>query len=533
MQWKFTVSAIILLCTSGLSIVVAALLFHRRRTRGISTLALVMTAVGYWCLVAGLESAAFPLWVKVVFSKLEYVGMQSVAVLFLVFAFRHSGRTAWMSWRSITALCFLPLVAVLLAATNEYHRLVWSAFSPGPEGSNAIIYHHGIGFFFVIAVTYLYLVVASAVLIDSAIRSPTIQRRQSVACLIAMAVPWASGILYALNINLIPGLNLPPLSFSVAGIILAVGVVPLGLFDLVPVARELLIKSMSDGIIVVDDQHRIVEVNPAAKNLLKLPLGTIGGEAESMLNGLPQVAESFNLNREVHFDVTISQDPLLHLDIRVAPLQRNSRAAGFLIVIRDISKRYRAEISLQKANQRLRTQVSQIQHLQDELRDQAIRDPLTGLFNRRHLDDMVPRLIERASRSSKPISVILLDLDHFKEVNDTYGHRAGDAVLETLGNLLLENTRAGDIPCRYGGEEFVLVLPESPLNAAVERTEQLRQAFRNAIIPGLGSNKPPTISAGIAVFPTHGMTQDELFHAADVALYKAKKAGRDCVQTPN
>jgi len=177
--------------------------------------------------------------------------------------------------------------------------------------------------------------------------------------------------------------------------------------------------------------------------------------------------------------------------------------------------------------------VSQIQHLQDELRDQAIRDPLTGLFNRRHLDDMVPRLIERASRSSKPISVILLDLDHFKEVNDTYGHRAGDAVLETLGNLLLENTRAGDIPCRYGGEEFVLVLPESPLNAAVERTEQLRQAFRNAIIPGLGSNKPPTISAGIAVFPTHGMTQDELFHAADVALYKAKKAGRDCVQTPN
>lgn len=175
----------------------------------------------------------------------------------------------------------------------------------------------------------------------------------------------------------------------------------------------------------------------------------------------------------------------------------------------------------------------EIERLQAELRDQAIRDPLTGLFNRRHLDDMVPRLIERASRSSKPISVILLDLDHFKKVNDTYGHRAGDVVLEKLGQLALSTTRPGDIACRYGGEEFVLVLPEAELDAAVERTEELRQSFANLKIPELGFNKPPTVSAGIAVFPEHGKTQDDLLQSADVALYKAKEAGRDCIKTAN
>ena len=533
MHWQWTISTVVLLATSGLSSVVAFLLIRRRQVRGISALAAVMGAVAYWCLVAGLESAAVSLSAKILFSKLEYLGSQSVAILFLIFVFQHSSRAGWMSWRRVVALLVPPLASISLVATNEYHRLVWTAFSPGPAGSNAVIYHHGIGFFLVIAVTYLYILVASAILIDSAVRLSSIQRRQSIACLVALVFPLAGGILYCLNITFLPGLNLPPLSFSVAGVILAIVVVPLRLFDIIPVARAHFINSMSDGIVVVDDKLRIVEVNPAARSFLNFPINAIGNNVERVMNAFPQIAEHFDKDSETRCEVTVSEDPLIHLDVRVVPLKRRSSVVAFIVVMRDISKRYQAEMSVQSANKRLKDQVREIQRLQKELRNQAIRDPLTALFNRRHLDDMVPRLIERAKRSASTICVVMFDIDHFKKVNDTYGHRAGDMVLKRFGQLLLDNTRIRDIPCRYGGEEFALIMPEAPLSAAMERAENLRQEFAHVRIAELGQDKPPTLSAGIAVFPIDGKNQDDLFRAADEALYRAKLDGRDCIRTPN
>ena len=287
---------------------------------------------------------------------------------------------------------------------------------------------------------------------------------------------------------------------------------------------------MGDGIFVIDAARRVVDVNPAARRLLALPSGGVGSNAERILSSWEQIAGNLRVDGETHLELTLSRDPLLHVDLRVAPLRKGSHAtAGFLIVVRDITKRYLAETSLQDANERLQAQVREIECLQDELREQAIRDALTGLFNRRHLDDMLPRILDRAAKDEIPVSVVMFDIDHFKQVNDTHGHRTGDALLRKLGELLATRTRPGDIACRYGGEEFVLVLPQAPLDVAAERTEALRQAFRAVDVPELGPEMPPTLSAGIAVFPRHGASQDDLLHAADEALYRAKESGRDAV----
>jgi diguanylate cyclase (GGDEF)-like protein len=168
--------------------------------------------------------------------------------------------------------------------------------------------------------------------------------------------------------------------------------------------------------------------------------------------------------------------------------------------------------------------------LRESLRAQSIRDPLTGLFNRRYLEESLERELRRAIRKQRPLGAVLFDLDHFKQFNDTFGHAAGDALLAELGRFLQTRIRADDIACRYGGEEFVLILPESSLQETTERVDGLRLEFEHLHVEHRGlALGPVTLSAGVAVFPEHGTTAETLLRQADRALYRAKELGRNRV----
>ena len=183
-----------------------------------------------------------------------------------------------------------------------------------------------------------------------------------------------------------------------------------------------------------------------------------------------------------------------------------------------VARRVGEHLSLALANLELR----------ESLRQQAIRDPLTGLFNRRYLEVTLERELSRMRRQGSPLGVVMLDVDHFKRFNDTYGHEAGDALLKSLGQFLKTNVRHEDIPCRFGGEEFVLVLPNTPLEVLCQRAEELRRGVEQlqVSLEGRPLGKV-TISLGLAVFPLHGASGEVLLRAADIALYKAKESGRN------
>lgn len=225
------------------------------------------------------------------------------------------------------------------------------------------------------------------------------------------------------------------------------------------------------------------------------------GPENAVANGylcLPMVAHGENMG-------------LLHL-------RYSDDSAGAKNIIAKSALAVAEQLSLILANLRLR----------ETLKNQSIRDPQTGLFNRRYMEDSLDRELSRAERSAKPVVVAMLDIDHFKLLNDTYGHTAADAVLREWSSLLKAKFRGSDIVCRYGGEEFVIILPDISVDQARQRLEQLRSDLRGMVVRDEGQTiKNVTVSMGIAYYPAHGQTNQSLLQAADQALYRAKEAGRD------
>ncbi len=169
--------------------------------------------------------------------------------------------------------------------------------------------------------------------------------------------------------------------------------------------------------------------------------------------------------------------------------------------------------------------------LRETLRQQAIRDPLTGLFNRRYLEETLEREVQRAKRNHQPVGIIMIDIDFFKTINDTYGHKAGDTVLRELGGFLLTHVRREDVACRFGGEEFILILPGATLLTTRTRAEVLQDGLKRLQIQHNGQQLGGlTLSLGVAAYPDHGTTGMAVIRSADMALYRAKQAGRNRIE---
>ena len=184
---------------------------------------------------------------------------------------------------------------------------------------------------------------------------------------------------------------------------------------------------------------------------------------------------------------------------------------------------------LRASEKTLSKQLSDIKLLQTKLQEQASRDPLTALYNRRYMDTIAGREIARCNREHQPMAVMMVDVDHFKKVNDTYGHPGGDEVLKMLSALFLEKVRTSDVPCRYGGEEFLLLMPGMSAEIALARANQWRCSFAERTVLFGGFSIQSTISIGVAVYPDHGESMEALIQSADLALYRAKQQGRNRV----
>ena len=195
----------------------------------------------------------------------------------------------------------------------------------------------------------------------------------------------------------------------------------------------------------------------------------------------------------------------------------------------EIEFRRKTEVQLRNANQILQLQIEQVELLQRQLQELAVRDPLTELHNRRYLKDVLDLELASHVEADKKVALLMMDCDLLKNINDRYGHKAGDDFLVLIADVIKDNIRSGDIACRYGGDEYVVVMNNTTPDAAFERAESLRKSIEKRQIYFRNEDVNISVSIGISFYPYHGSTGEELLHRADQALYEAKRRGKNCV----
>ncbi|MBI3158982.1 MAG: diguanylate cyclase [Chloroflexi bacterium] len=505
----------------------------RRRTAPASWPLLALeVASGVWAGTYALHWASTSLNAQVFWLNATYAGVVVIPLGFLAFALHFTGQGEWLTRRRLLLLSIEPALTFILVWTNPWHRWFHASFQQLDLGRVVLLaWTRGPWFWLNVTFSYSLLLIAVILLARAAASASAPFRGQYGLILAASLFPWAASIVTQFGFNPWPELDLTPLAFSVTGVVFMYTLMFHRLLDLVPVAREHVVESIQDGVMVLDLQNRVVDINPAGLLIARLEKEQILGRPVSeAFAAFPDVLARFVGQETLQEVVHLPGPPERYLELRLDPLEDpGGRRLGWLVVGRDITQAQQRENALLAANQRLKFQFQEIEALQSRLREQAVRDPLTGLYNRRHLDETQPRLFEQAKAQGQPVSLVMVDLDHFKLLNDEYGHAAGDEVLEHLARVLMRFSRERDVICRYGGEEVLVVLPGMPPEAALQRADEWRTTWAALEIPYAEFSLRMTFSAGVSAYPQHGGTFPEALAAADRALYAAKAGGRNRV----
>ncbi len=650
-MFKLTPIALTLFVTTAINVVVAYSSWQRRKSKGGIFFALGMVAVTLWTLAAGLGYSAVPLDLKIIFAKMDAVGYNSALPLFVLFAIHYTGLDEWSKKKWIWVLLFLiPLSNIVLITTNELHGWVWQGFLP-TEG-NVVVFKHGPGFIWVAITGYLMISSMITIFWMASHRGSDISRRQGRLLFYASIFPLAANMVYLFGIKGTEGVDWSSITFSITGLFFLRALYGSHLLDISPIARDKLVNSLSDAMIVLDLQNRIIDINRAAAEMLA---STVGGLLGKDLSEIAPLSLSFlgqPLEQEINTEIEVGVTNKRYFDVLVSPLREESKKIiGRLIISRDVTRlkenelrflqltqaveqspasviitdlkgnieyvnpqfsqltgytyeesigkktsivksghtpeevyrdmwqtilagkswrgeflnrkkngelyweqavmapvldhdghilnfiavkeditgRKEAEAKLLNAYARLEEQLKEIQGLQHTLHEQAIRDALTGLHNRHYLNETLGHELARAERGGYSICFAMIDIDRFKNINDKHGHAAGDNILIHLAGQLQKFTRTGDIICRYGGEEFLIILPNTKIEAAAQIAERWRTTIQESKIVENGVDITITISCGISEFPADGSTETEALEKADKALYAAKYNGRNQV----
>ena len=511
-EYQYQIFNLVSLLAGVFNLVLALVVFrYRRRSREALYLGLLMLASSIWTGAVGIQMLqetipAARLWLAV-----RMIGVVMVPVFWLLFALRFSG----IKIRDYQKLMLwvVPAAAYSLFLTRRFHTLFVRRIHFSEIQGYMIDLSWTLGPLFWVHFAYGYLlIIAGAVFIlQKAFQLRQFYRRQAVALALAALVPLL--INFTTYLDLFPNLhvNYDPLGFLLAGTALTYALYRLRLFDLVPIAREMVIDHMRDGMLVLDLDHRVVDLNPAARGILKLKKEDMIGKTLTGLSPASDPLLTFlqstsSGQTEIRVDQNGSRTFYL---VELNPLNRDGQKVGKLLILKDITEQRKRERSLW---------------------EDASRDHLTGVYNRRYLSEVGDREFQRASRHGHPLSLILFDLDHFKDINDSMGHVAGDVLLKSAAEVCRETIRQEDILARYGGDEFVVLCLDTDQEGALKLAERIRSEIARMAVSYQGEILEATASLGVT-----SLQDDEpgsmldLIQQADKALYGAKRGGRNRV----
>lgn len=497
-----------------ITVFLVAYAWPKRKLPMVQAFMALMASAAVYTLAYALQGFCTTVEMLRFWNRIEYVGIATLPSCWLVLAFRYTGHD-YCGVRWIRAvLVGMPTVTILLNFTTELHGLCYAsigitqteglsrlAFSPGPW-----YYIHN-GYINIAAAVGVLLLVEQ--IMTAKDRS---SRRRSLLMLAGAVAPWIAYGIYQLGRT--PwGLDTGPFGVVASGLFYAAGLFRLGMLDLVPIARERVFDAIAEAVIVFDMRERLVDYNTAASLILPiLPKTPIGAPVAEVLTVFPMLAAQV-ADGVPGVDIELNDGRTTrYLYARFAPItNRFGKKVGGTLMLSDVTDR---ELLMRKLEQI------------------AVFDGLTGLHNRRSLMEQFDKELSRAKRHKRPLSLIMLDLDHFKNTNDQWGHLAGDAVLRAVAVVCRETVRGHDFIGRYGGEEIAILLPETGIDNAAMIAERIRQKIADILVAHGDLLIRSTASFGVASLDRiETANVDGLIQAADTALYRAKGEGRNCVRT--
>ena len=690
MVWQLDLYVVILFCGAVVAGAVAVTAWKRPVAAGGRSLAFLMAAIFVWSLAAAIEAAAVGDPAKIFWSKAEYLGIATTPLLLFLFALRYSRSTVWLTTWKRLLLWTVPVATFGLAVTNDWHHLIWTGFSQATDTEiHLLVYHHGPFFWIHVAYSYSLLIITSILILKTYSRARDIHRRQALALLFALPWPWLGNLIYLAGLTASAGHDFTSLGFTMAGLFLLWGMYRLQLVDLIPVAREKVIESMSESLIVLDEMGRVAAMNPSAHELLaeigapngKAPASRIvGTPASALFSSWPELAGQLLRPSAGQKELTWREGERARFyNLQLSPLVGGTGdVSGWVAVLNDVTQLKQAETSavlarriaetLQEAGLALSSTLDSketsgmilkliqkvipfdagaflvaerpelrlaglegiaegsnligqtypiagcqlcnlvVQHrrplitesirredillplpldfdvrsylgvpivFQDhvtgllalysrsvnhfapgdirvaelfanqaaialqnsrlfrQMSELAVTDNLTGLANRRGFFELAQKEVDRAHRYKRSLCLVMFDIDDFKKVNDTYGHLIGDQVLRVLASTVRKATRTTDTVCRFGGDEFLIIMPEAGQEQAMATAERLRQKISTEMIVVTATGQLSlTISLGVVSLDGGAHeTVERVIERADAAMYKAKAAGKNRVST--
>ncbi len=533
-QW--IVFGVVLIVNAIFAVSIAVFIALKFEALGRNALVLVMGSLAVWSFAYAMITFSPDLEVKRFWLRIENIGILSQPVLWLVFIMGYARRGRPLKRLAVTLLSLIPIISLVMIFSDSWFHFYYSSIKPLMESGGPLVIERGPWYWVALTQAYALDAAATVLLVWRFVEFRNIFRRQLALLIAAVLIPFVMNIAYQLISNLaaspfIP-VDLTPISFTLSIGLISLGIFRTSLLDLVPIARDVVMEYIPELVFVLDAHDRVLDANRVAEKWLgKSRQEIIGRDPMDIFQKWPQLINRFLTTERTREEVQIPGASPLMLEVVVTPLynEQTRVLSGRVILAHDISERKQLENQLKNTNETLQAKIIEVESLRQQLQEQAIRDPLTGVFNRRFLAESLDKEIAKAERENIPASIVMMDVDFFKNFNDTYGHKCGDVVLKDLATFLTENSRQGDTVCRYGGEEFVILMPNATQHDACERAENWLRTYSARTLQYDGKALSITFSAGIASYPFHGLSGEAILHCADHALYRSKNDGRNRV----